>query len=625
MPPNLAASQDVNLSQGTSADPFSHSHTSFAFFRVPFAAWGRRKWLRFSLSVVTILLVALATYATYAVFYAVYHSPVFEPATASAPAADVMRGVNLGGWLVLETWVTPSLFYPFLCVGGECPADRPPVIDERSFCDRLGPDEARRRLDAFRDEWVTEATFADIARAGLNTVRIPFGYWVFGDTDLCPSVSSIHHLDNAVQWAAAHGLQVILDLHGLPYTQNGMDHSGTSTHPPFAHAQPLWGQPPLDGTAWLTAAHLNTTRAVLKRVAVRYANEAAVVRIGMVNEPMLMDRAWCDTNCPMPLDDLVGYYNETWAQVSDALAAATAPLPSTKRPVLDIGLGGDPKKWAAMAPLPDTNSGRPGRPGLRDGVMDAHVYQAWAPWGIRLIPQVVHLRLAACDAANSLAAWRDGVLPVMVGEWSTALTDCEPWLNGLGLGSGALGTHVQAACSRVPCPTTFNNLTEGAWLTGGPDKDGTCPMGLLPKDGAPIGPLEGEEFYKLLTEYMVGSYETSAGWTYWNFKNEIRDPRWSFFDARNRSWFAANLSLDAYAPRRPNCAAADSLFGDLYATFAVWVGSVLAAVGCLVALCCMTSRARRMRRACARCCGRRCGRKRRKAVDAAAGAAPLLE
>ena len=69
------------------------------------------------------------------------------------------------------------------------------------------------------------------------------------------------------------------------------------------------------------------------------------------------------------------------------------------------------KKWAAMAPLPDTNSGRPGRPGLRDGVMDAHVYQAWAPWGIRLIPQVVHLRLAACDAANSLAAWRDGVLP----------------------------------------------------------------------------------------------------------------------------------------------------------------------------------------------------------------------
>ena len=122
-------------------------------------------------------------------------------------------------------------------------------------------------------------------------------------------------------------------------------------------------------------------------------------------------------------------------------------------------------------------------------------------------------------------------------------------------------------------------------------------MGLLPKDGAPIGPLEGEEFYKLLTEYMVGSYETSAGWTYWNFKNEIRDPRWSFFDARNRSWFAANLSLDAYAPRRPNCAAADSLFGDLYATFAVWVGSVVAAVGCLVALCAV-ARAR-MRRACA--------------------------
>ena len=191
----------------------------------------------------------------------------------------------------------------------------------------------------------------------------------------------------------------------------------------------------------------------------------------MVNEPMLMDRAWCDQNCPIPLDDLVNYYNETWAQVSDALAAATAPLPSTKRPVLDIGLGGDPKKWAAMAPLPDTNSGRPGRPGLRDGVMDAHVYQAWAPWGIRLLPQAWHLRTAACDASAEIRQMAAHVAPVYVGEWSSAMTDCAMWINGLGLQSGynaALGIN-RGACARVRCPSRFNNLTAGATLAGGPD------------------------------------------------------------------------------------------------------------------------------------------------------------
>jgi glucan 1,3-beta-glucosidase len=28
--------------------------------------------------------------------------------------ADAIVGVNLGGWMVLEPWITPSLFYQFL-------------------------------------------------------------------------------------------------------------------------------------------------------------------------------------------------------------------------------------------------------------------------------------------------------------------------------------------------------------------------------------------------------------------------------------------------------------------------------------------------------------------------------
>jgi hypothetical protein len=33
---------------------------------------------------------------------------------ASVVSADAMVGTNIGGWMVLEPWITPSLFYRFL-------------------------------------------------------------------------------------------------------------------------------------------------------------------------------------------------------------------------------------------------------------------------------------------------------------------------------------------------------------------------------------------------------------------------------------------------------------------------------------------------------------------------------
>ena len=110
-----------------------------------------------------------------AFFVGVYHSPLFntEPGSGDAPSPHGIRGVNLGGWLVLEPWITPSLFYPFLCPEAGCSPDAPPVIDEQSFCERLGADEARRRLRIHREGWVTEHTFARLEAIGLNGGAVP--------------------------------------------------------------------------------------------------------------------------------------------------------------------------------------------------------------------------------------------------------------------------------------------------------------------------------------------------------------------------------------------------------------------------------------------------------------------
>ena len=510
---------------------------------------------------------ASALFSAAEIAHGVFYSPMFKPrapvplaASASEDEVFLHRGVNLGGWLIVEPWTTPSMIYPFLCVGGQCPAGKPPVIDERSFCDRLGPEKARRELERFRSQWVTEATFERIAAAGLNTVRVPFGYWIFGDTDLCPGVPSIHHLDDAVRWAEKHGLRVVLDLHGVYPTQNGMDHSGTSSHEPFAHgALHGWNRSAFDGRDWLRPENAARSRAVLRRIAKRYAGAGAVHRLGMVNEPMLMDRVWCDSNCPVRVDELLEYYDATWQELQPELGAK-------QHPILDVGLGGSIWQWAdAVIP-----------PSLRRGVLDVHAYQAWAPYGM-LVPQALHLRYAACDMAGNVRALHEQLLPVMVGEWSVALTDCAPWLNGVGLSTGDANTGIQAQCVRVPCPTRFNDLPPGVSLHGGPDADGLCTTGLLPSQGSPMGALPADDFYRLLTEYMMAAFEDSAGWLFWNFDNEMGDPRWSFFEAQQRGWFPANLSVSAYTPRLPDCSAPDlPFFGDFLSAAAVCATSLLA-------------------------------------------------
>ena len=66
-----------------------------------------------------------------------------------------VRGVNIGGWLVLEPWITPTLF--------DNTGDNR-VIDEWTF-GQFVPN-AKNILQQHWDTWITESDFADIAAAG---------------------------------------------------------------------------------------------------------------------------------------------------------------------------------------------------------------------------------------------------------------------------------------------------------------------------------------------------------------------------------------------------------------------------------------------------------------------------
>ena len=79
------------------------------------------------------------------------------------------RGTALGGWLVLEPWITPSLFYQFLGQSEKWGVDTNAhiAIDSYTFCTALGPTEANRQLRQHWKTWVDEAQIEKLAQVSL--------------------------------------------------------------------------------------------------------------------------------------------------------------------------------------------------------------------------------------------------------------------------------------------------------------------------------------------------------------------------------------------------------------------------------------------------------------------------
>ena len=112
---------------------------------------------------------------------------------------DYIKGVNLGNWLVLEKWMNPT---------------------------QLDPAVYEARIKTHRAEYINERDFATIASWGLNSVRIPVPYFIFGDR--APFIGCIDELDKAFNWAEKYGLTILIDLHTAPMSQNGFDNGGIS-------------------------------------------------------------------------------------------------------------------------------------------------------------------------------------------------------------------------------------------------------------------------------------------------------------------------------------------------------------------------------------------------------------
>ncbi|KAF7587160.1 hypothetical protein BBP40_007668 [Aspergillus hancockii] len=125
-----------------------------------------------------------------------------------------IRGVNLGSQFVFEPWIATHVWSDLGC--GDQQSEYDCVV-------KLGQDAANAAFAEHWSTWITEDDIDEIQSYGLNTIRIPVGYWM--KEDLVDSSSEwfpqggFSYLEQLCGWASDAGLYIIIDLHGAPAAQ----------------------------------------------------------------------------------------------------------------------------------------------------------------------------------------------------------------------------------------------------------------------------------------------------------------------------------------------------------------------------------------------------------------------
>ncbi|KAG1754937.1 glycoside hydrolase family 5 protein [Suillus paluster] len=306
--------------------------------------------------------------------------PVLSFQPGFSYGSEKVRGVSLGGWLVLEPWITPSIFEN---------TGNNNIVDEWTFGEYQDYDTAKAVLQDHWNSWITESDFEAIAAAGLNHVRLPIGYWAFEVGAGEPYITGqLDYMKSAITWASNYGLKLVIDLHGAPGSQNGYDNSGQRMSYPTWHSN---------------QTNVDRTDSIIKTIISIVDSEYETVpTIGPLNEPAGYDG-----------DDVLEVVKQYWY---DSYPYGSSTESNTVELIHDAFQSRS--YWDGF--MTDGY----------DGVaMDTHIYQMFSDEVAYNYSQHIE---EACSQGSNLASYD---LWVIVGEWTPASTDCATWLNGRGTGA----------------------------------------------------------------------------------------------------------------------------------------------------------------------------------------------
>eukprot|EP01060_Flectonema_neradi_P039067 TRINITY_DN845_c0_g1_i1.p1 TRINITY_DN845_c0_g1~~TRINITY_DN845_c0_g1_i1.p1 ORF type:complete len:633 (+),score=129.61 TRINITY_DN845_c0_g1_i1:56-1954(+) len=412
---------------------------------------------------------------------------------------EPIRGVNIGGLFVLEPWINPGIT--------EWGDD---VRDQLTYSQEAKKNTTMERVlkDHWKN-WYQPADFQKIKKdMQLNTIRLPLGWWYFAELANISSGDYIvpeekltdinHPINQVMKNATEAGLKVIIDLHGAPCSQNGLDNSGNKS---MDLNQDNWGD------AWLyTKSCMDDTHVVLESMShwiieilpTMKVNET-VIMLELVNEPWVFDdislvrdfyfnmlnrirTKTCTTTCPP------GYWDYK-----------TLPL------LFHDAFRHFPWTWLLR------------HYELTNVFMDTHLYHAFNIADVASDSE-------ACDRqkmtiTENIACQYDGLLtfktctsvPVFVGEWSLAIDNCMGFLNGSPQKPKTRNNWNAGQCR----PDDLKARTESLWW---------------------------DVHYSNFAARQIYTYEQQLGWSFWTFKVDTtaqKDPSsnwWSMSQAFEKQY-----------------------------------------------------------------------------------------
>ena len=178
----------------------------------------------------------------------------------------ILKGVNLGNWLLWETWMG---FVP------EYTHDWAYYDTLQVLFDRFGEEKTAEIVKTYEDNFITEEDISQIEKLGFNCIRVPFWYRNFMTEEL--KWLSENHDDNKgfqkLDWLIStcekYGIYVMLDLHGAPGGQSKNHCTGKAGRNELYENEDM----------------MNATVELWSAIAERYKDNKTVCAYDLLNEP----------------------------------------------------------------------------------------------------------------------------------------------------------------------------------------------------------------------------------------------------------------------------------------------------------------------------------------------------
>ncbi|KXS18945.1 glycoside hydrolase family 5 protein [Gonapodya prolifera JEL478] len=386
----------------------------------------------------------------------------------------VIRGVNLGGWINIEPFITPSVFTYNGVV----------YTDNYQLCAAMGTSACSARLQQFYSTFITEDDFRQIAAAGLNYIRLPVNYWaVYADpSEPYPGNIGWPFIQSAMEWAGKYGLALELDLHATPGSQNPWNHCGR---------EGFFG--------WQTNfdSYKARTTATLLELVRRSAAYPSVKALQLVNEPTFYLMATSDSQVRT-------WYRDVERAIRNLTADATLFPNGAPNFIIHDGFRG--------ANIYDGTSLQ--YQALGNTALDVHNYACFSQADLSLSYDG-HVSEVCNSWGPTLANINRVVGPTMIGEFSAAYSDCAPYLNGVNEKARYDGSYLAEATPNIcGCSCTDPNIYDYRnWNTA------------------------KKAFIRKFVEAQMSAFEQNGiGWIFWTWKTETKLGEWDYQLGLAQGW-----------------------------------------------------------------------------------------